>query len=209
MVNSSLTLQVVPLVILLGTTCLGASQSSFWVNTMEDETDDYENYYYTEAKQDTNLQQELSEEFSWMETSLGDFDYMRDSCYSNPCKNGGTCEARGSDFSCQCPKPYGGTTCEKVENMCLEKNCHFGDCLIILTPPYFKCSCKPPYKRPSCQRASKQCSPNPCKNGGTCIRNRYRSKFTCKCPEPFRGRFCERSDQMIVMKRTPLLIEVE
>uniref|UniRef100_A0A8C3UG70 Uncharacterized protein n=1 Tax=Catharus ustulatus TaxID=91951 RepID=A0A8C3UG70_CATUS len=39
--------------------------------------------------------------------------------------------------------------------------------------------------------ASRQCSPNPCKNGGTCVRNRYRSKFTCKCPEPFRGRFCE------------------
>ncbi|OWK56989.1 Hyaluronan-binding protein 2 [Lonchura striata] len=114
-----------------------------------------------------------------------------DSCSSSPCKNGGTCEARGSDFSCLCPAPYGGTTCEKVEDTCLEKNCHFGDCLIILTPPYFKCSCKPPYRRPSCQRASKQCSPNPCRNGGTCKRNRYRSKFTCECPEPFRGRFCE------------------
>ncbi|XP_074401361.1 hyaluronan-binding protein 2 isoform X1 [Zonotrichia albicollis] len=194
MANSALTLQVLPLVILLGTTCLGATHSSLWANTMEDETEDYENYenyYYTEANQDTNLQQELSEEFSWMETSLGDFDYRRDSCYSSPCKNGGTCEAKGSDFSCHCPKPYGGTTCEKVEDMCLEKNCHFGDCLITLTPPYFKCSCKPPYRRPSCRRAFKQCSPNPCKNGGTCIRNRYRSKFTCKCPEPFRGRFCE------------------
>uniref|UniRef100_A0A8C5J240 Hyaluronan binding protein 2 n=1 Tax=Junco hyemalis TaxID=40217 RepID=A0A8C5J240_JUNHY len=147
-----------------------------------DETEDYENYenyYYTEANQDTNLQQELSEEFSWMETSL-------DSCYSSPCKNGGTCEAKGSDFSCHCPKPYGGTTCEKGNGSF--KNCHFGDCLITLTPPYFKCSCKPPYRRPS---SSKQCRPNPCKNGGTCIRNRYRSKFTCKCPEPFRGRFCE------------------
>ncbi|KAI1236191.1 hypothetical protein IHE44_0001468 [Lamprotornis superbus] len=78
-----------------------------------------------------------------------------------------------------------------MEDMCLEKNCHFGDCLITLTPPYFKCSCKPPYRRPSCQRAFKQCSPNPCKNGGTCIRNRYRSRFTCECPKPFRGRFCE------------------
>lgn len=47
---------------------------------LADETDDYENYYYTEAKQDTNLQQELSEEFSWMETSLGDFNYMRGIC---------------------------------------------------------------------------------------------------------------------------------
>lgn len=36
-----------------------------------------------------------------------------DACASNPCKNGGTCEAKGSDFSCHCPEPYGGTTCEK------------------------------------------------------------------------------------------------
>ncbi|XP_021381633.1 factor VII-activating protease isoform X1 [Lonchura striata] len=192
MVISALMLQVLPLVILLGTTCLGASHSSFWASMMEDEADDYENYYYsTEPKQDTNLQQEFSEEFFWLKTVFSDIFSMEDSCSSSPCKNGGTCEARGSDFSCLCPAPYGGTTCEKVEDTCLEKNCHFGDCLIILTPPYFKCSCKPPYRRPSCQRASKQCSPNPCRNGGTCKRNRYRSKFTCECPEPFRGRFCE------------------
>lgn len=39
--------------------------------------------------------------------------------------------------------------------------------------------------------ASSQCRPNPCKNGGICIRHRMRTKFTCKCPEPYRGRFCE------------------
>uniref|UniRef100_A0A8C8BCV2 EGF-like domain-containing protein n=1 Tax=Otus sunia TaxID=257818 RepID=A0A8C8BCV2_9STRI len=39
--------------------------------------------------------------------------------------------------------------------------------------------------------ASAPCRPNPCKNGGICVRHRIRSKFTCKCPEPFRGRFCE------------------
>lgn len=39
--------------------------------------------------------------------------------------------------------------------------------------------------------ASSPCRPNPCKNGGICIRHRIRSKFTCKCPEPFKGRFCE------------------
>ncbi|KAK4821015.1 hypothetical protein QYF61_012044 [Mycteria americana] len=39
--------------------------------------------------------------------------------------------------------------------------------------------------------ASSSCRPNPCKNGGICIQHRIRSKFTCECPEPFRGRFCE------------------
>ncbi|RMC11381.1 hypothetical protein DUI87_11500 [Hirundo rustica rustica] len=116
-----------------------------------EEADDYENYYdYTEPELDTNLEQALWEGISWFEATL-------DSCSSNPCKNGGTCEAKGDDFSCRCPEPYSGTTCEKVEDRCLEKNCHFGDCLITLTPPYFKCSCKPPYKRPSCQRGPNDC----------------------------------------------------
>ncbi|KFP86688.1 Hyaluronan-binding protein 2, partial [Acanthisitta chloris] len=114
-----------------------------------------------------------------------------DPCSSNPCKNGGRCEAKGRDFSCVCPKPYAGTTCEKVKDMCPSKSCRTGDCLITLTPPYFRCSCKHPYKTPNCKHASKQCSPNPCKNGGTCRRHRNRSKFTCDCPVPFRGRFCE------------------
>lgn len=39
--------------------------------------------------------------------------------------------------------------------------------------------------------ASSPCKPNPCKNGGICIRHKTRSKFTCECPKPFRGRFCE------------------
>ncbi|XP_057226238.1 hyaluronan-binding protein 2 [Malurus melanocephalus] len=194
MFSSALTLQVLPLVVLLGTPGLCASQFSSWANTMKDETDDYEDYhdyYYSSLELDSKRQQQLLEELSWFGTSSGDISARRDPCSSSPCKNGGSCEAKGSGFSCHCPEPYGGTTCEKVEDMCLGKNCHFGDCLIVLTPPYFKCSCKPPYKKPFCQRASKQCSPNPCKNGGTCIRNRHRSKFTCKCPEPFRGRFCE------------------
>uniref|UniRef100_A0A663MRL1 Hyaluronan binding protein 2 n=1 Tax=Athene cunicularia TaxID=194338 RepID=A0A663MRL1_ATHCN len=114
-----------------------------------------------------------------------------DPCSSSPCKNNGRCENRGGNFSCLCPEPYAGTTCEKVKDMCLEKRCHRGDCLITLTPPYFQCSCNHPYKIPDCQRASAPCKPSPCKNGGICVRHRIRSKFTCKCPEHFRGRFCE------------------
>ncbi|NXY42061.1 HABP2 protein, partial [Ceuthmochares aereus] len=114
-----------------------------------------------------------------------------DPCSSNPCKNNGRCENRGSSFSCLCPKPYTGTTCERVKNTCLEKRCHGGDCLITSTPPYFQCSCSHPYKPPDCQQASSPCRPNPCKNGGTCVRHRIRSKFTCKCPKHFKGRFCE------------------
>ncbi|NWY59253.1 HABP2 protein, partial [Chionis minor] len=112
-------------------------------------------------------------------------------CSSDPCKNNGRCESTESGFICLCPEPYAGTTCEKVKDMCATRTCHRGDCLVTLTPPYFQCSCNHPYKPPDCQRASSPCRPNPCKNGGICVRHRIRSKFSCKCPEPFRGRFCE------------------
>ncbi|NXL92982.1 HABP2 protein, partial [Alectura lathami] len=158
-----------------------------------EEADDYE--YYEEhvpAEEDLFLQMQRLQDLNWLLEYIGYSDPQPvDPCSSNPCKNNGQCEKRGSSFSCLCPKPYDGKTCEKVKNTCLEKNCVRGDCLVTLTPPYSQCSCKHPYKLPDCRGASSQCRPNPCKNGGICIRNRIRSKFTCKCPEPYRGRFCE------------------
>ncbi|XP_030309580.1 hyaluronan-binding protein 2 isoform X1 [Calypte anna] len=198
MVNSILTLRVLPLVILLGNTRVCASY--FFLGDLlkalpADETDDYEyydDYEYTQMEQDPILQQEASEDPDWFETYFGYSDTEKaDPCSSSPCQNHGRCENRGSSFSCLCPEPFTGTTCEKVKDTCSEKRCHGGDCLVTLTPPYFQCSCDHPYKTPDCQRASSPCRPNPCKNGGTCKRHRVRLKFTCECPEPFRGRFCE------------------
>ncbi|XP_051474822.1 hyaluronan-binding protein 2 isoform X2 [Apus apus] len=169
-----------------------ASSFFFLGHLLDDEADEYE--YYDELpqlEQDPSLQQQTSEDPDWFEAYFGYSDTRKDPCSSNPCKNNGRCENRGGTFSCLCPKPYAGTTCEKVKDMCLEKRCHRGDCLITLTPPYFQCSCNHPYKTPDCQKASSPCRPNPCKNGGTCIRHRIRSKFTCECTEPFTGRFCE------------------
>ncbi|NXN92040.1 HABP2 protein, partial [Rhinopomastus cyanomelas] len=158
-----------------------------------DEADEYEYYdEYMQPEQDTFLQQQNEEDPDWFETFFGYSDTGKaDPCSSNPCRNNGRCEKRGSGFRCLCPEPYAGNTCEKVEDKCLGKSCRGGDCLITLTPPYFKCSCTHPYKTPDCQRASSPCRPNPCKNGGICKRHRIRSKFTCECPEPFRGKFCE------------------
>ncbi|XP_075279902.1 factor VII-activating protease isoform X1 [Opisthocomus hoazin] len=170
-----------------------ASLSFFLGNLLNDKADDYEYYdEYTQAEQESFLQQQSSEDPDWFEAYFGYSDTSRaDLCSPSPCKNNGRCENRGGNFRCLCPEPYAGTTCEKVKDMCLEKMCHRADCLITLTPPYFQCSCNHPYKLPDCQRASSPCRPNPCENGGICIRHRIRSKFTCKCPEPFRGRFCE------------------
>lgn len=35
------------------------------------------------------------------------------------------------------------------------------------------------------------CRPNPCQNGGVCSRHRRRSRFSCACPDQYKGRFCE------------------
>uniref|UniRef100_A0A8C3J231 Hyaluronan binding protein 2 n=1 Tax=Calidris pygmaea TaxID=425635 RepID=A0A8C3J231_9CHAR len=155
------------------------SSSTLFSPLPADEADDYEYYdEYMQPEQDPILQQQPSEDPDWFEAFF-------DSCSSNPCKNNGRCENKGSNFSCLCPEPYTGTTCGEGNG---SKRCHRGDCLITLTPPYFQCSCNHPYKLPD---SSSPCRPNPCKNGGTCIRHRIRSKFTCECPKPFRGRFCE------------------
>ncbi|KAM9012331.1 hyaluronan-binding protein 2 isoform 3-T4 [Ara ararauna] len=197
MANTALTLHVLPLVILLGSTHLCQAAHLFSLaDLLNDEADDYENDdeyddEYLELEQDIFNQQQHSEDPDWFEAYFGYSDTTKDPCSSNPCKNNGRCANRGSSFSCLCPRPYAGNTCERVEDTCLEKRCHRGDCLLTLTPPYFKCSCNYPYKKPDCQRASSPCRPNPCKNGGVCIRHRIKSKFTCECPAHFRGRFCE------------------
>ena len=40
-------------------------------------------------------------------------------------------------------------------------------------------------------RIQGKCDPNPCKNGGVCEVKGKRG-FKCDCPEPFKGKRCER-----------------
>lgn len=193
-VNGALSLRVLSLILFLGNTYVSPSWSSL-ANLVNDEADDYEYEYYDEYVQ---VEEKLSQEIlllgepDWVDPSpLYRRIQQEDLCSSNPCKNNGWCEMRGSNFTCLCPRPYTGDTCGEVEDTCVDHNCVRGDCLVTLTKPYYQCSCSHPYKLPDCQQASSQCRPNPCKNGGICVRHRIRSKFTCKCPERYRGRFCE------------------
>lgn len=39
--------------------------------------------------------------------------------------------------------------------------------------------------------AASPCRPDPCLNGGTCMKGRKRSSFQCSCPEGYSGSFCE------------------
>ncbi|XP_048362846.1 hyaluronan-binding protein 2 [Sphaerodactylus townsendi] len=119
------------------------------------------------------------------------FSYNVNPCQVKPCQNNGICERNRNSYRCHCVKPYTGSKCEHVENTCQRNSCNRGDCLISLIPPYYRCSCRYPYQLPFCDRAKSVCKPNPCKNGGICVKHRIRSKFTCNCPEPFRGTYCE------------------
>ncbi|XP_039995793.1 hyaluronan-binding protein 2-like isoform X2 [Xiphias gladius] len=109
-------------------------------------------------------------------------------CVPNPCLNNGVCEPKGKrKFKCDCPRPFKGDRCEKVKKICKRGICGRGECVLTSHPPYYECKCKEPFQPPDC-RNFKLCEPNPCRNGGKCIKDG--EDFDCQCPPGYRGRFC-------------------
>ncbi|KAM9810114.1 hyaluronan-binding protein 2 [Syngnathus typhle] len=110
-------------------------------------------------------------------------------CDPNPCQNNGVCKEKGKKrkFKCDCQKPFRGRRCEKGPRICKKGTCGRGECVLTSTPPYFECKCKHPFQPPRC-RTYTTCEPNPCMNGGECIKDG--DDFDCNCPEGFSGRFC-------------------
>ncbi|XP_076599484.1 factor VII-activating protease [Chaetodon auriga] len=109
-------------------------------------------------------------------------------CNPNPCLNNGECELKGKKkFKCDCPRPFKGRRCEKGPKRCKRGTCGRGECVLTSTPPFYECKCKEPFQPPHC-RSFSLCEPNPCKNGGTCIKEG--NDFDCQCPPGYRGRFC-------------------
>ncbi|XP_073345126.1 hyaluronan-binding protein 2-like [Pagrus major] len=121
------------------------------------------------------------------------FDLLEDnSCDPNPCFNGGSCRSTSDTrFTCTCPEPYVGKRCQKVRNVCQNIKCGRGDCVVNLNkPPFYECKCRPPFQGPDCKTLpTSPCEPNPCQNGGSCIKGNRR--FRCACPAGFAGKFCE------------------
>ncbi|XP_047465144.1 hyaluronan-binding protein 2-like [Mugil cephalus] len=111
-------------------------------------------------------------------------------CDPNPCLNGGSCTSSDMDFTCSCPEPYMGRTCQTLRNVCENVICGYGDCVVNVTrEPYYECKCRPPFQGPNCKiRPSSPCEPNPCQNGGSCIKRTRR--FGCACPSGYTGKFC-------------------
>ncbi len=52
-----------------------------------------------------------------------------DTCRTNPCENGGTCEVTWNDFECDCPNGFGGKNCSEL-TICAYDPCPFSaECL--------------------------------------------------------------------------------
>ncbi|KAI3365241.1 hypothetical protein L3Q82_010332 [Scortum barcoo] len=115
-----------------------------------------------------------------------------DACDPNPCFNGGLCQSKSdTEFICLCLKPYIGKRYQKVRNICKSVKCGHGDCVINMNQhPFYECKCRPPFQGPDCKSLpSSPCKPNPCQNGGTCMKGNRR--FRSVCPDGYTGTFCE------------------
>ncbi|XP_020635563.3 factor VII-activating protease isoform X1 [Pogona vitticeps] len=196
MINCFICMPILPLILFVGNTpicCSGVLSS--WLDQITDSADDYYYEYSTEYTQAEVTDPGSSSPATYPDWFDEYLDYDVNPCQANPCQNNGVCERSKNSYKCRCPEPYTGSKCEKVKNTCETINCNRGDCLVTLEAPYYRCHCRHPYKEPFCGKAKSACRPNPCKNGGTCKRHRIRSKFSCICPEPFRGKFCEIGSQ--------------
>uniref|UniRef100_A0A4W4H063 trypsin n=1 Tax=Electrophorus electricus TaxID=8005 RepID=A0A4W4H063_ELEEL len=111
--------------------------------------------------------------------------YSPDFCAPNPCLNNGVCEERRGKFKCRCSKLFRGRRCEKAKHICKKNTCGYGECVLTAVPPFYECKCKAPFKPPNCL----PCEPNPCLNGGSCIKDG--EDFDCVCKEGFTGKFCQ------------------
>ncbi|XP_060624430.2 hyaluronan-binding protein 2 isoform X3 [Anolis sagrei] len=202
MVNCFVYLPVLSLIVFVGNTPVCFCGILSWLEqlTGTSTADDYYYEYGTEyaqaAENDSGLDFDATDP-DWFHDYL-DYDgillvtlCVENPCDAKPCQNNGICERNRNSYTCRCPKPYTGSKCENVLNTCKRINCNRGDCLVTVRAPYYRCSCRHPYKESFCDKTQSPCQPNPCKNGGTCQRHRIRSKFNCKCPESFKGRFCE------------------
>ncbi|XP_056285103.1 hyaluronan-binding protein 2 [Pseudoliparis swirei] len=171
-------------VALLFQTCALSALAWDWPGFTEtDDTGDFE--YYYDYTTDSPAEDYDSTFNDWLYELMD----IADHCDPNPCLNSGSCghTANGS-FRCVCPEPYTGKKCQTVKDLCKSVNCGRGTCVVTPTAPFSECKCKHPYKPPNCTKAS-LCRPNPCQNGGSCLKGLKR--FQCSCRPGFSGKLCE------------------
>ncbi|KAJ1363923.1 hypothetical protein KIN20_023888 [Parelaphostrongylus tenuis] len=118
-----------------------------------------------------------------------------------PCKNGGVCTNGGlsTDFTCQCPEPFAGLTCEiELPSICQSQGiCRNGGICTNSDTKLGKCVCMKGFGGRYCERIVQNlCTQNTCKNGGLC-----QDESSCVCPLCFSGHDCSVIDEKCLWDR--------
>ena len=75
-----------------------------------------------------------------------------DSCYSDPCLNGGSCNSGTSDsFSCLCTAQWTGSTCDEEVSPCNSSPCENGGSCTATSLTAYTCACTSGYTGTTCQ----------------------------------------------------------
>ncbi|EDQ85698.1 uncharacterized protein MONBRDRAFT_38707 [Monosiga brevicollis MX1] len=157
-------------------------------------------------------------EDGWMGELCNETDTSPDPCLNNECQNGATCireaptagEAK-TEYSCQCVEGTSGDYCELNRGECDPAGqCTTGDCATsfcrggtcVADAFNGTCSCPDGTKGEICDEEDESedlCDPNPCLNGGTCVRvssDRFGGldSFVCECVAGRTGLLCEMTE---------------
>ncbi|XP_048048009.1 protein delta homolog 1 [Megalobrama amblycephala] len=118
-------------------------------------------------------------------------------CSSKPCSGNSTCvemEGGGGGHVCLCSAGDTGENCQ-LKKPCSADGSHCqngGTCVdTIGSDSRPSCLCPPGFTGAFCEIQPDVCEPNPCVNGGRCVRQD--PEYTCVCPPPFSGPVCSGS----------------
>ncbi|ELR52250.1 Sushi, nidogen and EGF-like domain-containing protein 1, partial [Bos mutus] len=114
-------------------------------------------------------------------------------CDSDPCFNGGSCDAHEDSYTCECPRGFHGlSVCLSLAarpRLCSSGPCRNGGTCKEAGGEYH-CDCPYRFTGRHCEIGKPDsCASGPCHNGGTCFH--YIGKYKCDCPPGFSGRHCE------------------